>query len=74
MWQQERNLTCPGCRNPIDEVWVWHPDEQEAKQAAWKGQIRTCVACAERDFTHAQYTAANGVTHGRYPVVEHIQQ
>ncbi len=72
MWQQERNLACSGCGQPRDEAWIWSEEEQAVKQASWKAHLRTCAACAEKDFVVEQYVQANGVKHGRYPVLDRV--
>lgn len=54
-WQREQSRRCPGCGFPIDEVWVFNPDEEPEKRAAFDAEIRKCVACAHRSVTDSTY-------------------
>ena len=71
MWQQERNLECPGCSQPKDEVWVFDPERQHEQEAAWESKLRKCVVCSHRDFRMRQHRADDHAdTDGIWPTVE----
>lgn len=71
MWQQERALACPGCGQPKDEVWVFSPDEQHAKEAKWQSKMRKCVVCAARDWrSHQHHSQDHPDRFGVWPTVE----
>jgi transcriptional regulator NrdR family protein len=56
-WQEEQSRKCPGCRHPIDEVWVFDPKEQREQEAKASAHLRKCVVCAARDRTVEKHTS-----------------
>lgn len=57
----EQAVGCPGCGNPVDEVWPDEPDQFEAERSKWASWPVKCAACAPRDAAKRRYQAGERV-------------